>query len=134
MKTGVGLWIDHKKAIVVAFTEEGQKIRQIMSQAEKKPWRSGEAPLKGFHASRQVPAEDSSQRIFTGLLNSYYDEVIADIRDADSILIFGPGEARNELKARLEKNNLAERIVGIEAADKMTDRQVAAKVRQHFFG
>jgi hypothetical protein len=134
MKTGVGLWIDHKKAIVVVFTEEGQKIRQILSQAEKKPWRSGEAPLKGFHASRQVPAEDSSQRIFTGLLNSYYDEVIADIRDADSILIFGPGEARNELKARLEKNNLAERIVGIEAADKMTDRQVAAKVRQYFSG
>lgn len=132
MKTGVGLWIDHKKAIVVVFTEEGQKIRQILSQAEKKPWRSGEAPLKGFHASRQVPAEDSSQRIFTGLLNSYYDEVIADIRDAESILIFGPGEAKNELKARLEKNNLAERIVGIEAADKMTDRQLAAKVRQHF--
>lgn len=134
MKTGVGLWIDHQKAIVVVFTEEGQKIRQILSQAEKKPWRSGEAPLKGFHASRQVPAEDSSQRIFTGLLNSYYDEVIADIRDAKSILIFGPGEAKNELKARLEKNNLDERIVGVETVDKMTDRQVAAKVRKHFSG
>lgn len=134
MKTGVGLWIDHKKAIVVVFTEEGQKIRQILSQAEKKPRRSGDSPLKGFYASRQVPAEDSSQRIFTGLLNSYYDEVIADIRDAESILIFGPGEAKNELKARLEKNNLGERIVGIETVDKMTDRQVAAKVRQHFSG
>lgn len=134
MKTGVGLWIDHKKAIVVVFTEEGQKIRQILSQAERNPWPSGDSPLKGFHASRPVPAEDSSQRIFTGLLNSYYDEVIADIRDAKAILIFGPGEAKNELKARLEKNNLAERIVGIETVDKMTDRQVAAKVRQHFSG
>lgn len=37
MKTGAGLWIDHKKAIVVVFTEEGQKIRQILSQAEKNP-------------------------------------------------------------------------------------------------
>lgn len=134
MKTGVGLWIDHKKAIVVVFTEEGQKIRQILSQAEKKPRRAGDSPLKGFYASRQVPAEDSSLRIFTGLLNSYYDEVIADIRDAESILIFGPGEAKNELKARLEKSNLGERIVGIETVDKMTDRQIAAKVRQHFSG
>lgn len=132
MKTGVGLWIDHKKAIIAVVTEEGEEIRQILSQAEKKPPRCGDSPLKGFHATRQVPAEDSSQRIFTGLLNSYYDEVIADIRDAKSILIFGPGEAKDELKARLEKNNLGERIVGIEAADKMTNRQIAAKVRQHF--
>ena len=49
-----------------------------------------------------------------------------------SILIFGPGEAKGELEERLEKNDLGGRIVGIEAADKMTDRQIAAKVRQRF--
>lgn len=132
MKTGMGLWIDHKKAVLVFVTEEGEEMRQILSQAEKKPRRSAASPLKGFYASRQVPAEDTSQRIFTGLLNSYYDEVIADIREADSILIFGPGEAKNELKARLEKNNLDGRIAGIETVDKMTERQIAAKVRKHF--
>ena len=47
-------------------------------------------------------------------------------------MIFGPGAAKDELKARLERNNLGGRIVGIEAVDKMTDRQIAAKVRQHF--
>ena len=57
---------------------------------------------------------------------------IASIRDAESILIFGPGEAKGELKQRLETNNLGGRIVGIETVDKMTDRQIAAKVRQHF--
>ncbi|MFA6900895.1 MAG: hypothetical protein WC256_11905 [Desulfurivibrionaceae bacterium] len=132
MKTGVGLWIDHRKAIIVVVTEEGEEIRQILSLAEKKPRRSGDSPLKGFYAARQVPAEDSSQRIFTGLLNSYYDEIITDIRDAESILIFGPGEAKNELKTRLETNNLSERLVGLETADKMTNRQIAAKVRRHF--
>jgi hypothetical protein len=29
---------------------------------------------------------------------------------------------------------LGGRIVGIETVDKMTDRQIAAKVRQHFIG
>lgn len=62
----------------------------------------------------------------------HYYEVIADIREAKPILIFGPGEAKDALKARLEKNNLGERIAGIAAADKMTTRQIAAKVRQHF--
>jgi len=33
-------------------------------------------------------------------------EVIADIREAKPILIFGPGEAKDALKARLEKTNL----------------------------
>jgi hypothetical protein len=54
------------------------------------------------------------------------------MRDAESILIFGPGEAKGELRKRLERNNLGGRIVAIETVDKMTDRQIAAKVRQHF--
>ena len=57
---------------------------------------------------------------------------IASIRDAQSILLFGPGEAKGELKKRLERIGLGERIVGVETVDKMTDRQIAAKVRRHF--
>jgi hypothetical protein len=79
-----------------------------------------------------VPADDSRQRVFTAHLNIYYEAVIASIRDAESILIFGPGEAKGELKKRLEKSKLGGRIVGVETADKMTDRQIAAKVRQYF--
>jgi hypothetical protein len=79
-----------------------------------------------------VQADDRRQRKLTGHLNIYYDAVIACIRDAETILIFGPGEAKGELKKRLETNKLSGRIVGIETIDKMTDRQVAAKVRQYF--
>jgi len=60
------------------------------------------------------------------------DAVIAPIRDAESILIFGPGEAKGELRKRLERNNLGRRIVAIGTVDKMTDRQIVEKVRQHF--
>ena len=45
----------------------------------------------------------------------------------------GPGEAKVELKARLKKNKLDGHIVAVESVDKMTDRQVAARVRK-FFG
>jgi hypothetical protein len=54
------------------------------------------------------------------------------VRTAESILIFCPGEAKGELKKRLNKNNLDKRIAGVETVDKMTDRQIAAKVRQYF--
>ena len=72
------------------------------------------------------------QRTLTEHLNIYYDAVIASIRNAEAILIVGPGEAKGELKERLEKHALGGRIVGIEKVDRMTDRQIAAKVRQYF--
>jgi hypothetical protein len=34
-----------------------------------------------------------------------YDEVISVLRNAESILLFGPGEAKGELKRRLEEKN-----------------------------
>ncbi len=132
MRTKVGLWIDHKKAIVVTVTEKGEEINEIISEVEKQPRRSGDSPLKGAYESHQVPSDDSRQRNFTGQLNIYYDAVIASIRDAESILIFGPGEAKDELKERLKRNNLGGSIVGIETVDKMTDHQIAAKIRHHF--
>ena len=132
MRTKVGLWIDHRKAIVVTVTDKGEEIALTISGVGKQLRRSGDSPLKGPYESYQVPADDSRQRTFTGHLNLYYDAVIACIGDAESILIFGPGEAKAELKERLEKRNLGERIVGIETVDKMTDRQIAAKVRRYF--
>jgi hypothetical protein len=43
-----------------------------------------------------------------------------------------PGEAKGELKKCLERNKLGGHIVGIETIDRMTDRQIAAKVRRYF--
>jgi hypothetical protein len=132
MKTTVGLWIDHKKAVIVALTDEGEEIKLIISKVEKQPGRLGGIRSKTSYESQLVRADDSRQRELTGHLNIYYDAVIACIRDAESILIFGPGEAKGELKKRLDRNKLSERIVGIETIDKMTDRQIAAKVRRYF--
>jgi hypothetical protein len=132
MITKVGLWIDHEKAIVVAITEKEEEITLIISMVEKQLRRSGDSPLKGSYESQQVPADDRRQRTYTGHLNIYYDAVIASIRNAESILIFGPGKAKDELKKRLEKNSLGRRVVGIETVDRMTERQIAAKVRQYF--
>jgi hypothetical protein len=116
----------------VAVTDKGEERGLIISKVEKQLRRSGDSPLKGPYESQQVPESDSRQRTFTGHLNIYYDAVIASIRDAESILIFGPGEAKGELKKRLASSNLGGRIVGMETVDKMTDRQIAVKVRRYF--
>lgn len=124
MRSELGVWIDHKKAVIAIIAGKKEEIRRVTSNMEKHVRYSG--------AAREDSAEDQRDRRFTGHLNKYYDEVIARIRDADSILILGPGEAKIELEARLGKEALGGRIVGIETVDKMTDRQVAARVRQRF--
>jgi hypothetical protein len=132
MKTTVGLWIDHRKAIIVAVTNKGEETKLIISKVEKQPGRFAGVRSTTPYESQQVRADDSRERKFTGHLNIYYDAVIACIRDAESILIFGPGEAKGELQKRIKKNNLGGRIVGIETVDKMTDRQIESKVRQYY--
>ena len=132
MKTKVGLWMDHRKAVIVVVSDKGEETKLIVSKVEKQLRRSGGSPLKGSYEALQVPADDSHEREFTGHLNIYYDAIIACIRDAEAILIFGPGEAKGELEKRLASKELSGRIIGIETVDKMTDRQIAAKVRQAF--
>jgi len=125
MKRKIGLWIDHRKAVIVIVTSKGEETKIIESNMEKHVRFSGSSSEPG-------QAEDVRDRQFNNHLNIYYDDVIALIGNAKSILIFGPGEAKGELKKRLEGEDLKERIVDIETADKMSDRQITAKVRDHF--
>ena len=125
MKREVGLWLDHKKAVIVIITDEGEEIKIIESHMEKHVRFS-------TGSSESGQGEDVRDRQFKNHLNRYYDRVIACIGDADSIQIFGPGEAKGELEKRLEGEEFKGHILAIEAADKMTDGQIAAKVRQHF--
>lgn len=124
MKKQMGLWIDHRETVIVTVTNEKEETKRITSNMEKHVRFSGGAQLSS--------SEDIRDNKFSGHLNNYYAEVIACLRDAESILIFGPGEAKGELKNQLESEGLGSHIVALEAADKMTDRQIAAKVRERF--
>jgi len=132
MKRTVGLWIDNRKARIVAITDKGEEIKLIISSVEKQPGRFVGTRSTTSYESQLVPGDDSRQRRLTGHLNIYYDAVIACLRDAESIMIFGPGEAKGELQKRIKRAKLRGRIVSFETSDKMTDRQISAKVRQYF--
>ena len=130
MTTQAGLWIDHRKAVIVTVSEQGEATRLVTAQVGKHVRFSGGAGSGESHRSQKGTGEDTRERRFEGQLSTYYDEVISCIRDADAILIFGPGEAKGELRTQLERGGLGARIVAVETVDKMTDRQIAAKVRE----
>jgi stalled ribosome rescue protein Dom34 len=129
-----GIWIDHRKAVIVTLDEAKQPIAVIESRAERHLERAGDSPLHGPYEAHQVPADDKQQRIFTAELNRYYDQVIGAVRHLNSLLIMGPGEAKTEFAKRLDQEHLSDHVVGIETVDKMTDMQIAAKVHKFFEG
>lgn len=132
MKKVIGLWIDHREAIIVILSEGVEETRHIISNSGKHIRYSGSSHSKTPQGLKEITAEDQRDRKFTNTLNKFYDEVIAVIRDAETIQIFGPGEAKGELEKRLEHEGLKAHILAVEAADKMTDRQISAKVRERF--
>ena len=128
MNKNAGLWIDHREAIIVfaaTNADTHEETIKMQSDMEKNSRHSGRAASEGV-------AEDQRDRQYATHLDQYYDEVITQLHDATSILIFGPGEAKGEFKKRLEHKRMGERIVGVETTDKMTDNQIAAKVREHY--
>jgi hypothetical protein len=134
MTDQAGVWIDHRKAVIVTLNNGMERTSVILSRVEKHPERAGDSPMKGAYEARQVPADDSRQRALTGELNIYYDAVIAALSSHQSLLIFGPGEAKGELHQRLLKKKHSTQAIVVQTSDKMTDPQVAAKVRQYFAG
>lgn len=132
MKREVGLWIDHRRTVMVTIENETAVTREILSNMEKHVRFSNSASSKNPAPVHGSSAEDMRDRQFDDHLDSYYDGIISMIRDADSIWIFGPGEAKVELENRLKQAGLGGRIVGVETVDKLTDHQIAAKVRDRY--
>ena len=132
-KKPAGLWIDHRKAVIVTLTsaDAGHDIKKIESHIESHSCPSAGWPAHSGQDYRSN-ADDHLERRFVCHLNRYYDEVISALNDAQSVLIFGPGEAKGELKKRIDSKGLKSRIVTVETADEMTEPQIAAKVRQYF--
>jgi stalled ribosome rescue protein Dom34 len=132
MKKEIGLWIDHREATIVIVTDGEEEIKHITSDSGKHIRYSGSSHSKTPEGLKEVTSEDRRDRKFANTINSFYDEVIAAVRDAETIQIFGPGEAKGELEKRLEHEGLKAHILPIETVDKMTEHQIAAKVRERF--
>jgi hypothetical protein len=126
----VGLWIDYRKAIIVSVKEKWEEIKKVVLASERYHQYSIDSALNGSYNASQIPTNYLSQRIFQKQMNTYYDEIMANIHDANTILIFGSNAAKDELKYRLEMNKLGDRIIGVETVDQMTERQISAKILQ----
>lgn len=132
MKKQIGLWIDHKKAVLLSISEAGENIQTIESGVGRHVKFRGGAHPKSPYSAQYQQGDNQLDNKFTEQLNKFYEKVIAQIRATEALYIFGPGEAKGELEKRITHEKVNVPIIGIETAGKLTDRQIAAKVRSVF--
>ncbi len=132
MSKNIGLWIDHRKASITFITESGEETKLIISNVERQRRRLGGSPLKGAFERVRFSNDINEKRNFRLHLSVYYDSVIASVQNAESILIMGPGEAKNELKARLEEKKLGAKITAVETVGFITDNRLKKRIRDFY--
>ena len=113
MSHDVGVWIDHKKAVIVSIAAGQVTTRTLESDV---------GPHPHFSGSQEGGGEKKYEERHNLRLDQYYDDVISQIGQPDALLLFGPGEAKRQLKDRLGRSKAtSERIVAVESTDKLTD-------------
>ena len=133
MNHRVGIWIDHKKAVIVSASADRVTVKTLTSEVGPHARYSKRAGYPTPDGPQEGGGEKSYEKRYDQHLDRYYNEVISQLGQPDALLVFGPGEAKLQLKERLSRSKaLSECVVEVETADKLTDPQVVAKVKEHY--
>jgi hypothetical protein len=120
----VGIWIDHKKAVIVSIAAGHVTTKTLESDV---------GPHPHFSGSQEGGGEKKYEERLNHELDRFYDDVIRQLGKPDALLLFGPGEAKLQLKERLGRSSaLSKSIVAVDSTDKLTDPQIVAKVKEHY--
>jgi hypothetical protein len=133
MNHKVGIWIDHKKAVIVSASADNVTATTVESDVGPHARYSDRAGYPTPDGSHDGGGEKKYEERYDQHLDQYYDEVISRLGQPEALLIFGPGEAKLQLKERLSRSRaLSERIVRVDTTDKLTDPQIVARVKEHY--
>ena len=133
IKQNVGIWIDHKEAILVSVKDAQTTIERIESNAESQFRPSGGWKASGTNVAQSVSKEQKADERRKHQFHDFYHEVIKKAGKANKIYILGPGEAKRELAKEIEKiKDQHARIAAVETSDRLTENQIVAKVKSFF--
>ncbi len=118
----LGIWMDHASAHIMPLTA-GDMATEVVES--------------GFTQELKEDTLDNSETHMHNaeqhLHHAYYKKLGAIIKDYTDVLLFGPTKAKEELYNILKADHLFEKIdIVVKHADKMTDNQQHAFVREYF--
>jgi hypothetical protein len=129
----VGIWLDHRRAVLVYVLEKDSQVRTLNSHVEKRVRLAGGSRGKEPYAPQDIRQDSKQDERIAHQLKEYYERIIRIIGQPEELYIFGPGEAKQELARRVAAHKeLGDLAPAVETADKLTVPNIVGKVREHF--
>ena len=129
----LGIWLDHRRAVLVTVGEKDSNVRTIRSSVEKRVRLAGGSRGRQPYAPQDVRQDSKRDERINHQLKEYYDRIIGYLEKPEALYLFGPGEAKRELARRIEEHKeLGGLTAELETADKLTVPQIVDRVREHF--
>jgi len=130
----IGVWLDGSKAVLVTIEGERSDLRTIDSGIETQARIEGEGNQAGRFGNQFVEDERAKEHRIHEMENKFLEKVLTAVSSGDQLLVFGPAQMKNRFeKLFTAKTGQKPNLRAVEAADSMTDNQIAAHVRE-FYG
>lgn len=118
----LGIWMDHSSANIMEFTDKPVGLKTIVSEF------THEDKEQSLRKSENLMHNKEKHQ-----QSEYYKKLEDVIINFDEVVLFGPTEAKVELLNDLRTDNRFAKIkIVIKSADKMTENQQHAFVREYF--
>jgi stalled ribosome rescue protein Dom34 len=117
----VVVWLDHTEAHIIHFNRDDAEANHLKSAGKQ-------------HLHVKASGSGGSGRAAED--RNYLDGVVDAVKDAEAILIVGPGFEKLALVKHMLKHHhlTAEKVVAVESSDHPSDGQLLAHARKYFVG
>ncbi|HEU4364316.1 MAG TPA: hypothetical protein VFT13_02505 [Candidatus Krumholzibacteria bacterium] len=130
----VGIWIDHRKAVVIQIIDGVESRSVIKADVERHAGPSGGWRMKTPWGPQATVGEHQREERYQHQLARFYKDVVHRVGHPDQLLVMGPAAAKNEFVDLASKApDLRGVPLAVEPADKMSERKIAEKVREYVF-
>jgi len=118
----VGVFMDHSKASIVELEENHIILCEIESDF------SHESKVEAIKKSEHLMHNKERK-----MQLSFYQKIIGRLKDATSVLLFGPSTAKDEVRNILKEDKSFNGIsIDVLSTDHLTENQQAEFIRKHF--
>ncbi len=119
----LGIWMDHENAHIIECTNEQIELKTIESEF------THDVKVDSLNNKGETQMHNKEQQ----LQGSYYKKLGEVILNYQGVLLFGPTNAKVELFNVLNADRrFADIKIDVQQADKMTENQQQAFVRDYF--
>ncbi|MES2681548.1 MAG: hypothetical protein V4635_16755 [Bacteroidota bacterium] len=120
----LGIWMDHSTADLMELTTDPIEIKTISSafthQVKEESLNKNENLMHNKEQHQQ---------------SGFYKKLIEEIRNYENVILFGPTDAKSELRNLIVADHRFEKIkIEVKNADKMSEGQKKAFVVEYFSG